>query len=338
MYTIPAINRIFAGMKPDISVLIPVYNVERYLARCLDSVLSQDVASMEIICVDDCSPDGSASILADYAQRYDNIRILRHERNMGLMQARKTGYLAATGRYLCFCDSDDMLPQGSLGVLLSTATASGADMTVGDIEVVNPRGQRRVVQRHGRVGTDYRSYLRSILTGGSTPLMGILFRSGLFSAPGYEALPHQSISEDRLLITEMALARHPSVCSADVIAYSYMLQEASLTQSRPSEQRALEQLKALERNQVRIETVEPTLAPVSRYFVTRYLSWLIEQGSDRHLLAGFSDRMGQLLRFGEMRANMGLRLAVHTWLAMYVPGYASAAYAARKAVRRMQGK
>lgn len=338
MYTIPAINRIFAGMKPDISVLIPVYNVERYLARCLDSVLRQDVASIEIICVDDCSPDGSASILADYARRYDNIRVLRHECNMGLMQARKTGYLAATGRYVFFCDSDDMVPPGSLAALLSAAVESGADMTVGDIEVVNTRGRRRVLARHGRVGNDYRSYLRAILTGCSPQLMGILFRSELFSAPGYEALPNHSISEDRLLITEMALARHPTVSSICRVTYSYLLQESSLTQSRASERRAVEQLKALECNAMRIDAAEPSLAPVSRYFVTRYLSWLLEQGYSRQLLAGFSSRMRMLMRFGAMRSNVGLRLAMHTYMAMYVPGYASAAYAARRIVRYMQGK
>ena len=83
--------------KISISVLVPVYNVERYLGRCLDSILSQTFGDIEVVCVNDCSPDGSAAILADYAARDSRVRVITKDKNEGLMMARLTGYENARG-------------------------------------------------------------------------------------------------------------------------------------------------------------------------------------------------------------------------------------------------
>lgn len=94
--------------KPLLSLIIPVYNVEKYLAGCLDSVLAQTLPSLEVICVDDGSTDASPRILEAYARRCPRISILRRP-NGGLSAARNTGIEAATGKYLMFLDSDDKL-------------------------------------------------------------------------------------------------------------------------------------------------------------------------------------------------------------------------------------
>lgn len=92
----------------SVSVIIPVYNVEKYLPKCLDSVIGQTYKNLEIICVNDGSPDNSAAILESYAEKDGRIRIINQE-NTGLSGARNTGIEAATGDYIVFLDSDDWM-------------------------------------------------------------------------------------------------------------------------------------------------------------------------------------------------------------------------------------
>lgn len=103
-------------MEKILSVIVPVYNVERFLPRCLDSLLRQGMQSgeWEIICVDDGSTDGCPAILADYAQRYpDLISVITHQQNQGLGPARNTGMAVAQGEYIGFVDSDDYMIDGA---------------------------------------------------------------------------------------------------------------------------------------------------------------------------------------------------------------------------------
>ena len=95
-------------MEPKVSIIIPVYNVEPFLARCLDSVVGQTLRGIEIICVDDGSPDRSIDILNRYAAQDDRIRVISQE-NRGLGGARNRGFDAATGEFILFVDSDDWI-------------------------------------------------------------------------------------------------------------------------------------------------------------------------------------------------------------------------------------
>jgi glycosyltransferase involved in cell wall biosynthesis len=92
---------------PKVSVIVPVYNVEKYIRRCLESLVSQTENDFEILCVDDRGTDDSMFIVEEYAAADNRIRILRHDKNRGLSAARNTGLSAARGKYVMFCDSDD---------------------------------------------------------------------------------------------------------------------------------------------------------------------------------------------------------------------------------------
>lgn len=96
------------GRETLISVIIPVYNVEEYLARCVDSILSQTHPSLEVILVNDGSTDDSGSICDTYAQKDSRVRVI-HKENGGLSSARNAGMDAATGEYITFVDSDDWI-------------------------------------------------------------------------------------------------------------------------------------------------------------------------------------------------------------------------------------
>lgn len=91
-----------------VSIVLPIYNVEKYLPQCLDSVVNQSYKNLEIICVNDASPDGSADIVKKYAESDSRIVLINQE-NQGLSGARNTGINAATGEYIMFLDSDDWI-------------------------------------------------------------------------------------------------------------------------------------------------------------------------------------------------------------------------------------
>lgn len=91
-----------------VSIIIPVYNAERYLEKCLDSVLHQTITDLEIICVDDGSTDGSSYILKQYELLDNRVKVI-HKENGGLVSARKAGVMAATGEYIGYVDSDDWI-------------------------------------------------------------------------------------------------------------------------------------------------------------------------------------------------------------------------------------
>ena len=110
-----------------LSIVIPVYNVEKYLAQCLDSVIVPGLEGYEVIVVNDGSTDGSGAIAADYAGRYPGLIRLIEQENGGLGAARNTGLEAARGEFVCFLDSDDWWEDTFLEEMVAAAERYGAD-------------------------------------------------------------------------------------------------------------------------------------------------------------------------------------------------------------------
>lgn len=112
-----------------LSIIIPVYNVEHYITKCMESCLSQDipVEDYEIVVVNDGSPDNSAAIVEDYMQKYPNVRLM-HRKNGGLSAARNTGLEEAKGDYVWFVDSDDWIEENCLATLLERIEAGRLDV------------------------------------------------------------------------------------------------------------------------------------------------------------------------------------------------------------------
>ena len=106
--------------RPIISVVIPVYNVEAYIERCVNSVRNQTVENIEIILVDDGSPDQSPVLCDQYAEKDRRVRVI-HKKNGGLASARNRGITVATGKYIFFLDSDDWLEKDGLQQLYELA-------------------------------------------------------------------------------------------------------------------------------------------------------------------------------------------------------------------------
>lgn len=173
-------------MTGRISVIIPVYKVEAYLEECLDSVLTQDYRDLEVILIDDGSPDRCPEICDGYAARDSRVRVI-HQQNAGAAAAKNTGLRAATGEYLSFVDSDDYLEPGAYSYMLSVLEQTGAD--AGEFCFRNEyKGRGEDVRFFtGREVFSTVEYLRFYLTGWSSALLwNKLYRRSLFDGIFFE--------------------------------------------------------------------------------------------------------------------------------------------------------
>ena len=114
-----------------ISLVIPVYNVEKYINQCMDSIINQTLNDIQIICVDDGSLDNCPQILDDYAKKDNRITVI-HQKNAGVSAARNAGIKIATGEYIIFPDSDDWMELDALENLWKEAEQTDADIVYGD--------------------------------------------------------------------------------------------------------------------------------------------------------------------------------------------------------------
>lgn len=131
--------------RPKVSIIIPVYNVEAFLPRCLDSVVGQTLHAIEIICVDDESPDNSLTILRDYAARDSRIRVIS-QKNKRQGGARNTGFDVASGEFVAFVDSDDWIDPEFCEKLYEAAVQHGADIACAGMSKHRPSRTRWTVR------------------------------------------------------------------------------------------------------------------------------------------------------------------------------------------------
>ena len=122
---------------PKVSVIIPIYNVEKYIERCVRSLFEQTLDDIEYIFVNDCTQDKSieilTSIIKEYPQRIPSIRILNHTTNQGLTKTRNTGLAVATGDYIAHCDSDDWVDLDMYRQLYVQAEETKSDIVYSDL-------------------------------------------------------------------------------------------------------------------------------------------------------------------------------------------------------------
>lgn len=154
-----------------LSVIVPVYGVEKYIAQCARSLFSQDMQGLEFIFVDDCSPDSSIPILetiinCEYPSLKEDIQIIRLPQNKGVSNARNVGISKATGDYVTFCDSDDWIEADMYSNLHSTAKETNADISACNF-VNEYDGYTRVI--HQPYSSDMEINMRRLLVGDIFP-------------------------------------------------------------------------------------------------------------------------------------------------------------------------
>ena len=127
---------------PLISVIVPIYNAEKFLKATLDALVGQSYKNLEIILVNDGSTDSSGKICDEYAENYSNIKVI-HQENSGVCVARNKGISSANGDYIGFCDSDDMPDNDLYETLYSIISEHNAELSMVDVRIVLPNGTEK---------------------------------------------------------------------------------------------------------------------------------------------------------------------------------------------------
>ncbi|MBO5178254.1 MAG: glycosyltransferase [Lachnospiraceae bacterium] len=275
---------------PKLSIVIPIYNTEKYLRECLDSVVSQTLRDIEIILVDDGSTDGSVDICREYAATDSRIHVITQE-NAGAAAARRTGANAATGEYIGFVDSDDFIEPDMYETLLSY---------MGDYDLVTSAAgyaDGRVWKDHLPAGT-YRSQSEmqdiidnmivignSFKRGISSSMVCKLFRTGLVRKVFNEVDTRIYCSEDVEFICRYVL-QCKAVCITHICKYHYRDRTGSLVHSvHPDYLENLNYLYLSLRNAVKGHCREKRLLEQLQMLIAQY--WTRNLCADR---MGFSSK------------------------------------------------
>lgn len=210
---------------PIFSVIIPVYKVENYLDKCVQSIINQTYPDIEIILVDDGSPDRCGEMCDAYARQDSRIKVV-HKENGGLSDARNTGIRAATGAYLMFVDSDDFIAEDTCGRLLPLAR-EGYDVLIGD--GMSMGASKRLSHGYTAECVSGQAYLKLALRGGSMPMAAWLY------VYNRDFLLHNSLwfkngilHEDEQFTPRVFLAAE-RVIETGVNFYRYQIREGSIT-------------------------------------------------------------------------------------------------------------
>jgi glycosyltransferase involved in cell wall biosynthesis len=221
----------------QISVIVPVYTVEKYIERCIRSILNQTFQDFEIIVVNDATPDNSMEIVQKYAKSDSRIKVFENSLNMGPMWTRRESYRRAVGDYFVFVDSDDYLPENALEILYNTITEEKVDIVAGSFQAVSKKGKGHIVRPKLSYGTDlvsvYKSLLRSELP---HSLWGKIYDRKLFENHDYETFLNQTHGEDAILFYQI-ISRIKELKIVDKVVYYYYCNEKSASNSQLTDDR-----------------------------------------------------------------------------------------------------
>lgn len=232
-------------MTPKISVIVPVYRVEPYLRKCLDSIASQSYRNLEILLVDDGSPDSCGAICDAYAAQDERIRVI-HKPNGGAASARNAGLAEATGEWIGWVDSDDWIEPDMFAYLLGLALEHHADMVQCGI-FFEDRGRAEL-----QFVPDHLTIVQRSADELETKHLEMLSNSNytkLYRAEKLRGLTFDTtypIGED-LLFNLYALTRISCVVFAPQAKYHYIQRESSLCNASPSAEQLVSYRRMLER-------------------------------------------------------------------------------------------
>lgn len=222
---------------PKISVIIPVYNVEKYILRCARSLFEQTLDDIEYIFVDDASPDKSVdvikSILHEYPNRQDRVVFIRHKTNIGLAAARATGIGLATGDYIAHCDSDDWVDVNMYKELYYAAIASDADILTCDFMFAyqNYNEQYMCIPFSG----SKQGFMQAYITAGMTSVCNMIAKRDIYKNNNITPTIGVNYCEDFILSVKL-LHKANKIVHINKALYNYnQLNTGSLLRSRRKE-------------------------------------------------------------------------------------------------------
>lgn len=211
--------------KIDISIVIPVYNLESYISECLESVLNQKLSNIEVIVIDDGSVDNSLEILRKYEKKDNRIRVIS-QRNSGVSKSRNEGILIARGKYITFVDGDDTIHESMLDNMLKVAQYN-------DLEILfcgMSSKKSKVIEVKYSIG-DYCEYINKIIEGNvQRSASGILFKNSILKKHKIKFEENIKYGEDMVFTIE-SIAKFKSPVGKIEDDY-YIVRERDLSASR----------------------------------------------------------------------------------------------------------
>ena len=226
-------------MEPQISVIVPVYNVEKYINRCVDSILSQTFHNFELLLIDDGSEDESGKICDEYAKKETCIRVF-HKVNEGISATREFGIQHALGTYIQFVDSDDWIDQDMLEMMYNKVLNSNADIVgCNFIQEDKDKSIRRNV-----IYADKESFLRSVIANQWGVLWKLLIKRSLFSKYDIHFPLDVNGGEDYFIVISLLLIDRLSVSFVDSYLYHYVQTNSNSFMSTPSLTKLMYQVEA----------------------------------------------------------------------------------------------
>ncbi len=257
-------------MNELISVIVPVYKVEEYLDRCVASIVGQSYTNLEIILIDDGSPDACPAMCDAWAERDSRIKVI-HKENGGLSDARNAGLAAATGEYIGFVDSDDYIAPSMYGELMSHLTDTGSDIAACGVNMVWEDGKSASLTPEGSHILDNNAAMEAIVKESllKQPVWYKLYRHATIDGITFE----KGKRHEDVFWSYQPIARAKRVCIFDTALYFYRQRTGSIMSEGFSAGR-LDALEAMEKRLVFLKDNYPELvdcAQNSIYFFSMYL-------------------------------------------------------------------
>ena len=278
-------------MNQTISVIVPVYNVEKYLSQCADSILSQDYSDLEVIFIDDGSTDASGQICDQYAEKDPRVRVI-HQKNGGAAAAKNAGLRMASGKYLSFVDSDDYLEPNVYGGLVRTLLDTGADVVQGSFrEIYRNRTEEQRVSEETLEGYEY--LLRFPKDFSCALLWNKLYRRELFAGVFFE----EGHKIDDEYFTWQGFLKPRKVVRVDRVIYNYRKRASGVMSTPESGERRV--LDCLDSTAKRRRKIIDSLPELRQAFDENYLDviWYLSgnEGSTERTLKALKDSLRNYL-------------------------------------------
>ena len=244
-----------------ISIVVPVYNAEEYLKKCIDSILAQTYPNWELVLIDNGSTDESMEICRSYAQRDVRISAFHQYRNQGVSVARNLGMERCSGEFITFIDADDWVRRDYLEKLVKLQKKQAADMVICGYQRVYAEDRNKEIEETDKNGRylirkyNVEQYLKHYLLEGNPHCWGVLYKSSLLEQLRFPS--GITIGEDLLFILEAAL-RAEKIAVTDYPGYQYYINTsgAMLKKFTPS---YMDQITCWEKALKRIEDTYPAL-------------------------------------------------------------------------------
>lgn len=294
---------------PKISIIVPVYKVEKYIGRCIESVQNQSFDDWELLLVDDCGNDNSMDVVKRYASKDIRIKYIESDHNEGPMAARDKGCRNATGDYIMFLDGDDTIPENALQVLYKKIASTQVDCVKGNILIESKDGSEKLFHKNELpYGPKVEGVLKALLEGKiAHNITGCLFRRELLLNKNIQIVRGMRNSEDAYLFYQLVRMMRNGMAVISNVVYYYFVNEESSTHVTISDE-AIKKMLVMQKYKVSLSNDYPQLEKIISHAVVRQIVFMsLRYGRKKINLFVHDYEMDEYISFGHILKYLNYR-------------------------------